>query len=248
MGKKDGKKVAKKSPLEQQAEEANSIVCGSIFKLFPVFQSYTRNGLDAVLQCSAGKELSKDTMQQLFALTKSNMKTHYDAAKWDEKGWNDKDKMNEMTEPDARYLIARAASSEGEGEVLGFIHFRLCVEFEVFTCYIYELQTTEAARGKGLGKFMMQLLELVSRKFGAAQMMCTCFKSNTGAMSFYKSKLSYVMDENSPDKCWDPTEMYTYEILSKKLPPPQPIQKTESGLAASAVPVGPGGVGVVQGE
>lgn len=41
-------------------------------------------------------------------------------------------------------------------------------------------------QGKGLGRFLMQLLELVGRRSGVARLMLTVFHANTAALALYK--------------------------------------------------------------
>ncbi len=46
-------------------------------------------------------------------------------------------------------------------------------------------------QGKGLGRFLMQLLELVGRRSGVARLMLTVFHANTAALALYK-RLGWV--------------------------------------------------------
>jgi GNAT superfamily N-acetyltransferase len=46
-------------------------------------------------------------------------------------------------------------------------------------------------QGKGLGRFLMQLLELVGRRSGVARLMLTVFHGNIGAVQLYR-KLGWV--------------------------------------------------------
>ena len=50
-------------------------------------------------------------------------------------------------------------------------------------------QLEECARRKGLGKFMMMLLELLSHKADMRKIMLTCFKHNPLAHKFFKVTL-----------------------------------------------------------
>lgn len=52
----------------------------------------------------------------------------------------------------------------GEGSMIGFVHYRFIVEEELPVLYVYELQLEPHVQGKGLGKFLMQLIELIARK------------------------------------------------------------------------------------
>ena len=62
-------------------------------------------------------------------------------------------------------------------------------------------QLVEAVRGKGLGKLIMQGLELAAAKTSMKFIMVTVFNANAGAMKFYLEKLKYSVDETSPSRC-----------------------------------------------
>jgi len=125
----------------------------------------------------------------------------------------------------AAVLVEGGSSSKAAaapGAPKAFVNFRFEPESmskyvagagDVATCYIYELQTEESLRRKGVGKFLMQTLELVARKNGAEAMMLTCLNKNAAAMSFYTKGLGYKIAPNSPSLWEDETS--PYEILWK---------------------------------
>ena len=96
----------------------------------------------------------------------------------------EKIKRREMVAPEARYILAKQYSNgfihessmkqDAEAEhmhaactescLLGFVHYRFVVEEELPVVYVYELQMEPSAQGKGLGKFMMQLIEQMACK------------------------------------------------------------------------------------
>lgn len=90
----------------------------------------------------------------------------------------EKSKRREMVSPAARYIFVKqtCSSSEtvskdqlwkSEGDpVVAFVHYRFVVEHEVPALYVYEIQVEQVVQGKGLGKFLMQFLELIARKVG----------------------------------------------------------------------------------
>eukprot|EP01119_Soliformovum_irregulare_P009538 TRINITY_DN2294_c0_g1_i1.p1 TRINITY_DN2294_c0_g1~~TRINITY_DN2294_c0_g1_i1.p1 ORF type:complete len:146 (-),score=50.62 TRINITY_DN2294_c0_g1_i1:17-454(-) len=134
-------------------------------------------------------------------------------------GWDDAAKKRELKAENARYIIIHEKESR---RPMGFVHFQFSMEESMDrpdreTLYCWEIQLEEDVRGKGLGKFLMQLLELIGRKQEMQCIMLTCPKSNPRAIQFYKSKLGFTLDPISP------TEMdahhVTYEILSKSFPP-----------------------------
>lgn len=93
----------------------------------------------------------------------------------------EKIKRREMVASEARYIFVRenvdnttsleeAEStsrikwSSNDDNIVGFLHYRFTVEEDVPVVYIYELQLESFIQNKGLGKFLMQLIELISRK------------------------------------------------------------------------------------
>ena len=96
----------------------------------------------------------------------------------------EKIKRREMVVPEARYIFVYEAldACECESSILhaekrtsasylkhkepmvGFLHYRFVMEEEVPVLYVYELQLEPCVQGKGLGKFLMQLIELIAQK------------------------------------------------------------------------------------
>lgn len=96
----------------------------------------------------------------------------------------EKVKRREMVAPEAQYIFVRRTpktntnetllNAEGEimfahwmgdgDPVVGFVHYRFVIEEEIPVVYVYELQLEPCVQGKGLGKFLMQLIELIARK------------------------------------------------------------------------------------
>nr|KAG5710715.1 hypothetical protein BaRGS_035117 [Batillaria attramentaria] len=107
------------------------------------------------------EDCERDTVEWAFNLTKDNMQTLYEESDW---GWNDRDKREEMTDSRAWYLVAK----DQEGKPVAFIHFRFDMEEDEEVLYCYEIQLEKAVRRKGLGKFMMQILELMAHSVARA--------------------------------------------------------------------------------
>eukprot|EP00943_MAST-04B_sp_MAST-4B-sp1_P001295 g1295.t1 len=177
---------------------------------FAAFTKYSRNGLDISIEFSSGLTMDVETRQRTFDVLKDNMKQMYDKSGW---GWSDRKKMNEHTDPSARFLVARNI----QGEVIGFTQFRFLIEKNYEVLYIYELQVAMNGRRCGLGRHMMQICELMARKNEMKFVMLTVFKNNAAAMNFYRNKMKYELDEISPSECGDDTA--DYEILSKCVDP-----------------------------
>jgi len=59
----------------------------------------------------------------MLSLTKRNLMNLYIRARW---GWSDGEKRTELTDPDARYLIAyrKGQEASGDNRPLGFVHYR----------------------------------------------------------------------------------------------------------------------------
>lgn len=91
----------------------------------------------------------------------------------------EKVKRREMVASEARYIFVHEIPNEDaikESEsvdkerkftcypIVGFVHYRFILEEEVPVLYVYELQLEPHVQGKGLGKFLMQLIEFIARK------------------------------------------------------------------------------------
>lgn len=76
--------------------------------------------------------------------------------------------------------------------------------------YVYEIQIHSKFQRQSLGKKLMMFMQIIGMKMKMKRLMLTVFKSNLKALSFYKNKLGYTVDESSPD-------VEDYEILSKSI-------------------------------
>ena len=95
---------------------------------------------------------------------------------------------------------------------------------------ICETQVEGAAQGRGVGRFLMQAVEMVARQRGLAAVMLTVFRANAAAGAMYRA-LGYAPDASSPAE----REGAGYEILSKRLPPPRARRPVAPGAAAAAL-------------
>lgn len=162
-----------------------------------------------------------------------NMEGHYGSE------WlvEEKVKRREMVAPEARYifvqegiantnfnkktmeLIAGKTSTsclENNGPLVGFVHYRFIVEEDMPVLYVYELQLEPRVQGKGLGKFLMQLIELIAHKNRMGAVMLTVQKENLFAMNFYINKMRYNISTMSPSKVNPMIGIESsYEILCK---------------------------------
>jgi len=173
----------------------------------PSFKKFERNGVDLVLEARRAGSLETNTRDWVMDLMERNMKEMYAKSEW---GWNAENKRKELTEDAAWLLIAR----EKETEVpVAFSHFRFDMDHDDDVLYCYEIQLEECVRRKGLGKFMMKVLELMMIKNDLLKIMLTVFKHNDIASGFFKNVLKYEIDETCPyDTVY---EQFDYEILSR---------------------------------
>ncbi|XP_044727867.1 N-alpha-acetyltransferase 40 [Chrysoperla carnea] len=213
MGRKTNTK-GKEKRLQRKEEQlkliAAKIVVDNANKLedplqpFPVFRKFSKNNVEVELSVSKVANLHADVIDWIFNLTKKNMFEKYKSCSW---GWNDVKKREELTEESAWYLLAKS-----NNEYVGFSHFRFDLDYGDEVLYCYELQLEKKVHRKGLGKFMMQVLELIAFKNNMKKVVLTVLKNCPEAKSFYAA-LKYNMDETSPTNDYE-TE-YPYEILSK---------------------------------
>ncbi|KAG0604358.1 hypothetical protein M758_10G165900 [Ceratodon purpureus] len=189
---------------------------------FPTFRTYNRNGLNVMLEAGSGDAITDSTKQCMEKLLMMNMEVLFGPHEWPAE---ENMKRWEMVSPEARYIFARKSPVPGEADssasfsdpVVAFVHFRFGLEHEVPVLYIYETQLEKSVQGKGLGKFLMQLLELVARKNNMRAVLLAVHKRNTRALSFYTGRLGYTVATRSRST-WENSQTGTemkYEILCK---------------------------------
>ncbi|XP_062518628.1 N-alpha-acetyltransferase 40-like isoform X3 [Corticium candelabrum] len=178
---------------------------------FTAFQKFDRNGLSLSIECKRVSELSRDDLDWAFRLTKSNMQDLYELGGWK---WHDGKTKGEMEDENCWFLIARKA-----GCPVAFVNFRYELgDEDVEICYCNEIQLEEHCRSKGLGKFLLQILELLCHKAKMRKIVCTVLKANDRSMNFFQNKMKYSADSTCPSQCdLLNADDYCYEILSKLL-------------------------------
>ncbi|XP_066954755.1 N-alpha-acetyltransferase 40 [Macrobrachium rosenbergii] len=183
---------------------------------FPTFTKFERNGLNCKLECKRVNDLVPEVLEWAITLCQTNMQPLYEQS---QRGWRANEKREEMTEEEAWYLIAYDVNLD---KPIGFSHFRFDMDYGDEVLYCYELQLEPEYRGKGLGRFLLQVLELMAFSNQMVKVVLTVFKHNPRGLSFFK-KCRYDIDETSPeDDIDDPVD---YRILSK-LNKMKPTQKT----------------------
>jgi N-alpha-acetyltransferase 40 len=93
------------------------------------------------------------------------------------------------------------------------------VQQDRFSVYCMELQVSPAYQSSGIGRRIMQLMELVGAKAGCEVALLTVLKPNVRARKFYTERLKYAVDVSSPEHV-DPENVSEYEFvcLGKALP------------------------------
>ncbi|XP_078433574.1 acyl-CoA N-acyltransferases (NAT) superfamily protein isoform X2 [Wolffia australiana] len=209
------RKIKRKEILERR-KAINEVVkaayaVGDHLSSFPAFLKYQRNGLSLFLESGSGSGLSIPIKQYIQSLLKVNMEKRY-GNEW---STEEKVKRREMVDPEACYIFIREEENQTH-PIVGVVNYRFTIEEDLPVLYVYELQLEPHVQGKGLGKFLMQLIELIALKSKMAAVMLTVQKSNEPAMKFYLCKLRYQISKISPSKVDPLSEAEaSYEILCK---------------------------------
>ncbi|XP_030541276.1 N-alpha-acetyltransferase 40 isoform X1 [Rhodamnia argentea] len=235
-----GKKLKRKEVLEKKKAVDELVRAASSetdhLVSFQAFRHYNRNGVSVYLDWGRGDRLSSSVKQYVYNLLKANMEGPF-GAEWPAE---EKVKRREMVASEARYIFVHdVANASADGmpsvveakkevtdsmleivSIVGFVHFRFLVEEEIPVLYVYEIQLEPHVQGKGLGKFLMQLIELIARKNRMGAVVLTVQKTNLSAMKFYTSKLRYIVSSISPSRV-NPLlgSEASYEILCKAFEP-----------------------------
>lgn len=157
--------------------------------------------------------ISKGHLDSCFELLTTTSKANY---KTSSLGWHPKAKRKEMKLPDLRYLLVRLDSAD---VILGFASFMLTYEDGREVIYMYEIHLSEALRGLGIGKKLVEIIQKVGANADVEKMMLTVYLSNEYATEWYK-RLGFDVDDFSPG----PRKLRSgvvkwsdYHILSKPL-------------------------------
>lgn len=151
-------------------------------------------GRELTLECfrvATLRDKEPHIVEWMFTLVEQNMKDMYDTCAW---GWNAKAKYNEMTDPDAFYLIAKDYANSS---LAGFCHFRFVVDYGVEVVYCYELQVETQYRSEQIGRRIMAALETMSLHWKMKKVVLTVLRHNQRAINFYID-CGYTIDETSP--------------------------------------------------
>merc|ERR1711872_1047377 len=122
-------------------------------------------------------------------------------------GW--RVKKEELWSNHAWYMLARTE----EGRAVAFSHFRYDINCDDEVLYCYEIQVEEGFRRKGLGRFMMKVLEMLCLKADMLKLMVTIFKKDVPQAEFFKKALKFEKDETG--FAHTVNEQFKYEILCR---------------------------------
>jgi len=182
---------------------------GDHLSILPAFKAFKCDGVDVSLSYSGAAALDDATLHACFDLLKRNMEQHYVASYG---SWSDKEKLAELKHADARYVLVRDAS----GAVVGFVHLRFEWESDDLVLYVMEIQLDAGVRRKGLGKRLMQTLELIARKAALDAIWLTVLGSDVDARRFY-DKLAYEKVYSADDDV-ERDDAHSYTVLRKSFP------------------------------
>lgn len=104
-----------------------------------------------------------------------------------------------------RYILVCNSTDKS---LAAFIHFRFDIEDLNEVLYLYEIQLEKKVRGKGLGRYLMSLMENIAFHYNMKRIVLTVLKSEVNVVKFYFS-LQYEIESYSPEDAF-------YYILSKK--------------------------------
>ncbi|KAH0792511.1 N-alpha-acetyltransferase 40 [Histomonas meleagridis] len=199
--KKETEMLNRKRQLIKDCEQIEDLLT-----LVPMFKEFNKNGINA--EIAAFNKFPEGILEWALKLIETNMKTIYENT-W---GWNPDSKEGELIHESARFLIAFSNK-----EPIGFIHFRFELENGEASSFIYDIQIEPKYFRKGLGRFLLQAVELITLKQKLDSVMLSIFKENVVGRAFFNS-MKYVQHKTSPT-VYDPENAHEYdhEILYKSL-------------------------------
>ena len=123
--------------------------------------------------------------------------------------WSRREKLDDLEHPHQKFIIVK------NGEVnVAFLSYRWDIEDGFPVMYVYELFVAESVRRMKIGQSLMLLAETLCQQNNIPKIVLTVFERNESAMRFYRQKLKYCIDDDSPSKWGHQTG---YEILSKSV-------------------------------
>lgn len=233
--KKELRKEATKRANRIHNNLTNANNCDNVLHAAPALAAFTSIRLNlsgnseeeantnATIQFYKQALLPEIILNSCLDLFEVNMGDMYQNSSW---GLNLAEKKEELSHEKARFLIVSESDQDGTinttidiqrngNKTLAFSHFRFEVNDEdkptEEVLYLYEIQIDSIAQRNGLGKRIMQIMEIIAMQQKMRKVLLTVFHNNKGAMQFYE-KLKYTVDETSPSLFGEEAD---YEILSK---------------------------------
>jgi GNAT superfamily N-acetyltransferase len=189
----------------------------------PAFLKYDRNGVNVVI--SFASKLTKDELRWAFDECKLNMEDRYEESGY---GWDDEDKKKEFTEEGTRFLLVRGSPDEDgtPGDLLGFVHFRFSVQGDIVDrmagvpcTFVWDMHLDESIQRKGLGRHLVMLLELISRR---EKMQMVCFPVqlyDEDTVAFLTAIRGYAPDASLKETLDFEPELEGFNVYVKSLVP-----------------------------
>lgn len=183
------------------------------------FMKYDRNGLD--VKISFAPRLKDDVKKWAFKAVKDTMEDKYDAAGY---GWDDADKLKELEEDGGRFLVLKEA-----GALVGVVHFRFTVQGDVVdkmlgdtVLMVHDLQIAPSHRRKGLGKHVVQLLEMAARKQKIARLSMQVMLGDDETRAFVQSLKGgkFAADESLEALVGFDSDLEGFDVMTLPLAPP----------------------------
>lgn len=218
----------------QKQISTGHIPAGPMRQYPPGFDEYAKSGL--IIEFYTAQTILNEVLESLVIITEKNMKILYDESPgWK---WDDTKKRKELLKDTTRFIVIRMGekgsssdddnggingSSQSQSGILskksvyGYIAFTFIAEAGVELVYIRELHVDSQFHGKGIGSYLVSLVEKIARYCEMRLIMLTVLTRNASAMKFYRNQ-GYAIDEVSPGFCFNVISS-PYEIMSKVLDP-----------------------------
>jgi len=170
--KKNRKKLKKAKIKQYRVKIKESEAVDDHLTPFTEWTTYSKNGLVAKLNFYKSSIMSQELHEWAFLLLKKNMKEIYEKVDY----WSDTEKQAELKDNAARFIVVTNTTTSIP---VAFVHFRFLIEMcNKLALYCYEIQLDSSVQRKGLGKHLMQLLEVIAKLHKYDWIILTVFKSN----------------------------------------------------------------------
>ncbi|KIK71071.1 hypothetical protein GYMLUDRAFT_313298 [Collybiopsis luxurians FD-317 M1] len=164
-------------------------------------------------------DLTEDARLQIWSVTDENMR---ELCVGSSMGWDPPDKKEELFHSLSRYILL--SPTDNQDQIVGFCSFRFEFEDGEDLLYCYELQISRSHQRRGLGQYLMNLLEGLGKQSHMDKIMLTVLDKNKAALDFYQAA-GFQLDPCSPTYHEDSNELdgdgdendenVDYQILSK---------------------------------